>query len=121
VPFLLDDVCSDLSAIHGIRDATRLGSAQFFTVAVRLPYYRGAVAARIAALAAEDDAAPGMPPRPGRPAAAPAPGSHDDIRARFAAAQSMPVATAGELAAITARASLPGQPAGSVVQVPASQ
>jgi len=115
-------VCSDLSAIHGIRDATRLDSAVFFTLAVRLPAYRGAVAASIAAAAAEA-AQDGQPPAPtvAAPVPAAAPARDQDIRARFAAAGRMPVATAGQLAAMSARASAPGQPAGSVAQVPPSQ
>jgi hypothetical protein len=104
---------------HGIRDANELDSPVFFTLAVRLPAYRGAVSARIAALAADDDEAPAA--TPGRRPAGPAPGSGDDLRTRFMAAQSLPVASAADLAGITARASMPGQPAGRVVQVLPSQ
>jgi hypothetical protein len=58
----LDDICSNLSAIHGIRDTTKLGSAALFTIAVRLPAYRGAIAARLAILRADEDGEPAASP-----------------------------------------------------------
>lgn len=115
----LDDVCSDLSVFHGIRDATRLDSAVFFQLAVRLPAYRGAVAAAILAdrsdspeSAQQAPVARPQEPRPINP--------DDDLRSRFMAAQSLPVATAAQLAGITRQASMPGDVAGTVVQVPAT-
>jgi hypothetical protein len=44
----LDDVCSDLSAFHHVADASELEGAVFFRLAMRLPFYDGAVAARLA-------------------------------------------------------------------------
>lgn len=106
-------MCSDLSAVHGIRDATRLDSATFFTLAYRLTAYQGVIAARAAAQREQDgvSASPGAPVHPG---------SSQDVRARFRAATSMPVASATELRAITAHASLPGQPAGTITEVRSS-
>jgi hypothetical protein len=40
---LLDDVCSDMSRFHGIRDITALDGPTFFKLAYRLPIYDGAV------------------------------------------------------------------------------
>jgi hypothetical protein len=40
---LLDDVCSDMSRFHGIRDITELDGPTFFALARRLPAYGGAV------------------------------------------------------------------------------
>lgn len=95
-------MCSDLSAVHGIRDASRLDSATFFTLAYRLPAYQGVIAARAAAQRDQDgvSASPGTPVNPG---------SAQDVRARFRAAQSLPVASAAELRAIPVPlGSLPG-------------
>jgi hypothetical protein len=44
----LDDVCSDLSRFHHVADASELEGAVFFRLAMRLPSYGGAVAARLA-------------------------------------------------------------------------
>jgi hypothetical protein len=44
----LDDVCSDLSAFHGIADAGELEGAVFFRLAQLLVCYDGAVRARLA-------------------------------------------------------------------------
>lgn len=41
----LDDVVSDLSAVHHIDDAPAMEAAVFFTLAFRLPAYAGAMAA----------------------------------------------------------------------------
>jgi hypothetical protein len=42
----LDDIASDLSVFHGIRDAGEMESSVFFMLARRLGAYQGAVAAR---------------------------------------------------------------------------
>ena len=39
----LDDLESDFSAIHGIRDMWRMPSPQFFRMAERMPHYQGAM------------------------------------------------------------------------------
>lgn len=39
----LDDLESDFSAIHGIRDMLALPAPQFFRMAVRMPHYQGAL------------------------------------------------------------------------------
>lgn len=43
----LPDIISDLSAIHGIHDATRLEAVMFFNLARRLAAYRGMISIRL--------------------------------------------------------------------------
>jgi hypothetical protein len=62
----LDDLASDFSAIHGIRDMTVLDCRSFFALAHRLTAYRGVLRERALREAAEDA---GQAPAP--PAAAP--------------------------------------------------
>jgi hypothetical protein len=55
----LDDIASDFSAIHGIRDITTLSGPAFFRLAFRLSAYQGVMAARRAtAMQAEQAAEP---------------------------------------------------------------
>ena len=108
----LDDVCSDLSVFHGVRDASRLDAVTFHKLTYRLAAYQGAVAARAAAQQAEATvtvtATVGACGSPRRDA---------DVRARFRAAQAMPVASAAELMAAVAPVS--GLPAvGTITSVP---
>ena len=49
----LEDVCSDMSAIHGIRDVTKMSGPVFFAMAYRLDSYEGAVRAAAAREAGE--------------------------------------------------------------------
>jgi hypothetical protein len=106
----LDDVCSDLSVFHGVRDASRLDAVVFFKLAYRLPAYQGAVAAAVARQQRERDG-DGAALRGGRG------GGVVDARARFRAAQAMPVASASELAAAAAPVS--GLPAlATITRVP---
>jgi hypothetical protein len=49
----LDDIASDLSAFHRIDDASELEARVFFTLAMRLPAYSGALAAVAARQAQE--------------------------------------------------------------------
>lgn len=44
----LEDLESDFSAIHGIRDMYSLPGPQFFSLAMRMSAYRGVMAARVA-------------------------------------------------------------------------
>ena len=39
----LTDICIDLSRFHQVQDITQMDAAAFFAVAMRLPYYDGAV------------------------------------------------------------------------------
>jgi len=49
----LEDVCSDMSAFHGVRDIRKLDGPAFFKLAYRLDSYQGAVAAAAAREAGE--------------------------------------------------------------------
>ena len=105
----LDDVCSDLSVFHGVRDASRLDAVTFHKLVYRLAAYQGAVAARAAAQQEQG--------KGGGTLRAAEPGSGADVRARYRAAQAMPVASAAELMA--ASASVSGLPAlGTITRVP---
>jgi hypothetical protein len=54
---LLDEVCSDMSSFHGIRNILKLRSPDFFRMAEQLHNYQGAVLhAAIAMAQAEEDA-----------------------------------------------------------------
>ena len=53
VYLLLDDVCSDMSRFHGVRDITTLDCPTFFALARRLPAYQGAVLHGLELLRAE--------------------------------------------------------------------
>ena len=55
----LDDLASDFSAIHGIRDMLALPGPVFFSLAYRLSAYQGVMALRAAEQ--EQDDAPGAP------------------------------------------------------------
>ena len=106
----LDDVCSDLSVFHGVKDASRLDAVTFHKLTYRLTAYQGAVAARAAAQHERGSSS-------GSPRAA-QPGGSADVRARVRAAQSMPVASAAELMAAAAPVS--GLPAlATITRVPA--
>jgi hypothetical protein len=63
----LDDLASDFSAVHGIRDMGELDGPAFFKLAYRMTAYRG-VMRELAIAEQQDDE-----PRPAPPAAAPAP------------------------------------------------
>ena len=96
----LDDVCSDLSVFHGVKDASRLDAVTFHKLVYRLAAYQGAVAARAAAQQERGSGA-------GSPRAV-QPGGSADVRARLRASQAMPVASAAELMALRRRC--PGCP-----------
>jgi hypothetical protein len=49
----LDDVCSDMSVFHGVRDITTLDGPTFFKLAFRLPAYQGAVLVTLKGVASE--------------------------------------------------------------------
>ncbi len=55
----LDDIASDLSAIHRIDDMYALSSRRFFRLAYRLPAYRGVMRMRVEAAQAEGPAGHG--------------------------------------------------------------
>jgi hypothetical protein len=106
---------------HGIRDAQEeLDGPTFFALAIRLSAYQGVLAARLANEIAEEERQ-----NPSQPAAVPrpspgAPGPGGDTVARFRAQASAPIATAAELASMSASAgSLPAL--GDVVQVKAPE
>jgi hypothetical protein len=48
----LDDVASDMSVFHRIEEVEKMPARRFFSFAVRLPAYSGAVAARLSSLVA---------------------------------------------------------------------
>jgi hypothetical protein len=65
----LDDIASDLSAFHGISNASELEGPVFFKLAQRLPFYEGAVRAWFARQArrAQDAARPAGDVQPAAP------------------------------------------------------
>lgn len=80
----LDDLASDFSAIHGVRDCSRLSGPAFFRGATRLPAYRGVMRERVLA---EQEDAPAQPQQAQRaPSYAPQPatsgGQQRDARGR---------------------------------------
>jgi hypothetical protein len=94
-----------------VRDASRLDAVTFHKLVYRLAAYQGAVAARAATQQAH---ASSNGNGGGRTVT---PGSDADVRARFRAAQAMPVASASELMAAAAPVS--GLPAvGTITRVP---
>ena len=86
----LDDLASDFSRFHGIRDAGALPSRVFLRLAERLPAYGGVMAVRARA---EQAAAPAQAPRRGPPGNPPP-------RYTPRTAESAPPATAATLAAL---------------------
>jgi hypothetical protein len=57
----LDDLASDLSAIHGIRDMTRLTGPAFFALAYRIGAYQGVILTRAMAHQQQTGAPPAAP------------------------------------------------------------
>ena len=59
IPEYLDDLASDFSAIHGIRDIGSIPGRVFFRLAFRLTAYQGVMRERVTALLREqEDGAP---------------------------------------------------------------
>ena len=54
----LDDLASDFSAIHGVRDVMLLSGPAFFRGATRLPAYRGVMRERLLAEQRDEPAQP---------------------------------------------------------------
>lgn len=67
IPAHLDDLASDLSAVHGIRDMSKLSGAALCKLAYRLTAYQGVMQARYAEQVADQESeqgsAPSMPQR----------------------------------------------------------
>ena len=68
----LGDIASDLSVLHRVDDASELEAAVFFDLALRLPAYAGALAARVRTEIQGDTSAPAARPAQAEQAAPPA-------------------------------------------------
>jgi hypothetical protein len=85
----LDDIASDLSAIHGIRDMTQLSGPAFFALAFRLGAYESVMRARF--VAQQQASAPAQQQGPVAPArSAPQP-ERTEVPATKVALQADPV------------------------------
>lgn len=66
-----EDIVSDFSVFHHIAEPETLPTARFFSLAVRLPAYDGALAVSLAHRGAAPAQTPTAPPPPSAPALAP--------------------------------------------------
>jgi hypothetical protein len=94
----LDDIASDLSAIHRISDAGEMEAAVFFSLVLRLPAYQGVLHA-VLSREAEGQRTPRNAARRG-PAGY---GRNSPMANNARAADSAPAATSGQLAALNAQ------------------
>lgn len=65
IPAHLADIESDLSAFHRVDDIDDLSAPRFFSLAWRLPHYRGVMRDRVIALQREQEDEPQPGPAPG--------------------------------------------------------
>jgi hypothetical protein len=71
----LDDLASDFSVLHGVRDITTLSGRAFLRLSFRLTAYQGVMRERFTAMVQEQENGPSQAPAVSYPAAQQRPGA----------------------------------------------